>query len=286
MMKRQKSFQNDLPSLYIVATPIGNLEEFSPRCVETLKSVSIIAAEDTRTTQRLLSAYDIKTKCIAHHMHNEKNSADGILMLLKSGQNVGLVSDAGIPLISDPGFILVQKVIAEGYNVIPIGINNAALAALIASGLNTQRYTFVGFLPTQDKALHQELEQLKAYATTLIFYEAPHRIKKTLEKLLLSFGERQVVLAREITKIHEEFIRGNLSEVIEVVDELKGEMVIIVEGRETGRESDIDLTEINALINQQIKQGISASEAIKNLSKQTGLSKNEIYESYHKKEPS
>lgn len=285
-MKRQKSFQNDLPSLYLVSTPIGNLDEFSNRCVEILKSVSVIAAEDTRTTQRLLAAYDIKTKLIAHHMHNEKNSAEGILKLLECGQNVALVSDAGLPLVSDPGLILVQTVIQAGYNVIPVGINNAGLAALIASGLKVQPYTFVGFLPTQDKALRIECEQLKSYATTLIIYEAPHRIKKTLQKLESIFGNRQVVLAREITKIHEEFIRGQISELIEVVDDLKGEMVLIVEGHESDREKDIDLSEINAMIQNQINQGISASDAIKEISKLTGLSKNEIYQYYHQKEPS
>lgn len=285
-MKRQKSFQNDIVSLYLVSTPIGNLDEFSPRCVEILKSVSVIAAEDTRNTQKLLNHFNISTKCIAHHMYNEKNSADGILKLLSSGQNVALVSDAGLPLVSDPGLLLTQTVIQAGFNVIPVGINNAGLAALIASGLKVQPYTFVGFLPTQDKAFKLECEQLKSYATTLIIYEAPHRMKKTLQKLETIFGNRQIVLARELTKLHEEFIRGTINEVIEVVDELKGEMVLIVEGHQTDREKDIDLSEVNALIQNRINQGISASEAIKEISKLTGLSKNEIYQHYHQKEPS
>jgi 16S rRNA (cytidine1402-2'-O)-methyltransferase len=285
-MKRQKSFQNDVVSLYLVTTPIGNLDEFSNRCVDILKSVSVIAAEDTRTTQKLLNHFGINTKCIAHHMHNEKNSADGIIKLLNSGQSVALVSDAGLPLISDPGLILVQTALQEGFNVIPVGINNAGLAALIASGLKTQPYTFVGFLPTQDKAFRLECEQYKSYATTLIIYEAPHRMKKTLQKLETIFGNRQAVLARELTKLHEEFIRGNISELIEVVDELKGEMVLIIEGHETDREADIDLSEINALIQNRINQGLSASDAIKEISQLTGLSKNEIYSHYHQKEPS
>ena len=176
--------------------------------------------------------------------------------------------------------------IQAGYNVVPIGINNAGLAALIASGLKVQPYTFVGFLPTQDKAFRLECEQYKSYATTLIIYEAPHRMKKTLQKLESIFGNRQAVLARELTKLHEEFIRGTISELIEVVDELKGEMVLIIEGHESDREKVIDLSEVNALIQSRINQGISASEAIKEISKLTGFSKNEIYQQYHQKEPS
>lgn len=285
-MKRQKSFQNECPSLYLVSTPIGNLDEMTPRAVDTLKNVHVIAAEDTRNTLRLLSHFDINTKLIAHHLHNEKDSAAGILKLLEAGQSVALVSDAGVPLLSDPGAILVQTILNAGFNVIPVGIANAGLAALVASGIDPQPHLFYGFLPMQDKAFTQEVTQLKAYAVTLIFYEAPHRLKKTLQKLLPILGDRKAVIARELTKIHEEFLRGNLSELVEVADDLKGEMVLIVEGLPTQREQPIDLSEINAMIEHVMENGYSASEAIKEVSKKTGLSKNEIYNHYHHKEPS
>jgi 16S rRNA (cytidine1402-2'-O)-methyltransferase len=285
-MRRQKSFQNDLPSLYLVSTPIGNLEEMSPRAIDTLKNVSVIAAEDTRVSSKLLSVFDIHTKLISHHMHNEKESAEGILKLLRSGQHVALISDAGLPLISDPGYNLVLTIIEAGFNVIPIGIPSAALAALVVSGLNPQPYVFYGFLPTQDKALKQELNQLKSYGCTLIFYESPHRIKKTLQKILAELGDRKAVLAREITKIHEEILRGTLSELIEVVDDLKGEMVLVVEGLQTERNPDLDLSEIQAMIQSSMDAGLSASDAIKAISKQTGIPKNTIYQHFHQKEPS
>ena len=219
-------------------------------------------------------------------MHNEKESAEGILKLLRSGQHVALISDAGLPLISDPGYNLVLTIIEAGFNVIPIGIPSAALAALVVSGLSPQPYVFYGFLPTQDKALKQELNQLKSYGCTLIFYEAPHRVKKTLQKILAELGDRKAVLAREITKIHEEILRGTLSELIEVVDDLKGEMVLVVEGLQTERNPDLDLSEIQAMIQSSMDAGLSASDAIKAISKQTGIPKNTIYQHFHQKEPS
>ena len=285
-MKRQKSFQNDRPTLYLVATPIGNLEEMSTRAIDTLKNVHVIAAEDTRNTQKLCGVFDIHTKLIAHHLHNEKDSSQGILRLLESGQNVALVSDAGVPLLSDPGALVVESVIHAGYNVVPIGINNAAIAALIASGLSPQPHLFYGFLPIQDKAFRQELTQLKAYPMTLIFYEAPHRLKKTLEKMIPILGDRKAVIARELTKLHEEFLRGYLSELLEEAEGLKGEIVLIVEGLEGEREKPVDLSEINAMIQHVMENGYSASEAIKEVAKQTGLAKNEIYDHFHRKEPS
>lgn len=285
-MKRQKSFQNDRPTLYLVATPIGNLEEMSSRAIDILKNVNVIAAEDTRNTQKLCGVFDIHTKLITHHLHNEKDSSQGIIRLLESGQNVALVSDAGVPLLSDPGALVVESVIHAGYNVVPIGVNNAAIAALIASGLSPQPHLFYGFLPLQDKAFKQELIQLKAYPMTLIFYEAPHRLKKTLEKMIPILGDRKAVLARELTKLHEEFLRGHLSELIEEAEGLKGEMVLVVEGQEGDREKPVDLSEINAMIQNIMENGYSASEAIKEVAKQTGLAKNEIYDHFHRKEPS
>jgi 16S rRNA (cytidine1402-2'-O)-methyltransferase len=281
-MRQQKSFQNDVISLYLVATPIGNLDELTPRAIEILKSVAVIAAEDTRVTQKLLSRFDIKTKVIAHHAHNEAQSTQGILKLLNSAQSVALVSDAGYPLMSDPGSILVQTVIQAGYNVVPVSGSSAFLNALVASGLSVQPHVFYGFLPQQDKAFRQELNQLKAYPMTLVFYEAPHRIKKTLEKMLAILGNRRAVLARELTKVYEEFMRGTLSELLEAVQqEPKGELVLVVEGNLGDREAAIDLSEVHRRIESYIQQGSSASEAIKQVAKDMGIQKNIIYNAYH-----
>jgi 16S rRNA (cytidine1402-2'-O)-methyltransferase len=281
-MKRQKSFQNDLTSLYLVATPIGNLSEMTPRAIEVLKSVSVIAAEDTRNTQKLLQHFQIETRLISHHAYNEKESAQGILKLLESGQNVALVSDAGYPLISDPGHQVVQAVLQAGYNVIPVSGSSAALNALVASGLITQPFLFYGFLPNTDKDFRQTLNQLKAYPMTLIFYEAPHRIKKTLAKMIPILGDRKAVIARELTKKFEEFLRGTLSELSELDDELKGEIVLIVEGNGEPKPEIVDLSEINERIQAYIDSGISASQAIRQVAEESGLNKHDLYNSYHK----
>ncbi len=282
-MKRQKSFQNDLTSLYLVATPIGNLNEMTPRAIEVLKQVSVIACEDTRTTSVLLKHFGIETKVIAHHNYNEKESASGILKLLESGQDVALVSDAGYPLISDPGYILVQEVIDAGYNVIPISGSSAVLNALVASGLVTQPFIFYGFLPLSDKEFNQTVNQLKTYPYTLVFYEAPHRIQKTITRLIPLLGDRKAVLAREITKKFEEFLRGKLSEIGNIEDELKGEMVLLIEGKAEDKAEIVDLTEVNERIQAYIEAGISASEAIKQVAKEVGVNKHEIYNAYHNK---
>jgi len=282
-MKRQKSFQNDLTSLYLVATPIGNLNEMTPRAIEVLKQVSVIACEDTRTTMVLLKHFGIETKVISHHTFNEKESASGIVKLLESGQDVALVSDAGYPLISDPGYIVVQEVLSAGYNVIPISGSSAVLNALVASGLVTQPFLFYGFLPLTDKDFTQTVNQLKAYPYTLIFYEAPHRIQKTIARLLPLLGDRQAVIAREITKKFEEFLRGRLSELGDIEDELKGEIVLVIEGKAEEKAEVVDLTEINERIQAYVDTGISASEAIKQVAKEVGMNKHDIYNAYHNK---
>ncbi|NTW96575.1 MAG: 16S rRNA (cytidine(1402)-2'-O)-methyltransferase [Erysipelotrichaceae bacterium] len=282
-MKRQKSFQNDLTSLYLVATPIGNLNEMTPRAIEVLKQVSVIACEDTRTTMVLLKHFGIETKVISHHTFNEKESASGIVKLLESGQDVALVSDAGYPLISDPGYIVVQEVLSAGYNVIPISGSSAALNALVASGLVTQPFIFYGFLPLTDKDFTQTVNQLKAYPYTLIFYEAPHRIQKTIARLLPLLGDRQAVIAREITKKFEEFLRGRLSELGDIEDELKGEIVLVIEGKAEEKAEVVDLAEVNERIQAYVDTGISASEAIKQVAKEVGMNKHDIYNSYHNK---
>lgn len=281
-MNRQKSFENEEPTLYLVATPIGNLMEMTPRAVEILKSVDVIAAEDTRTTMKLLSHFEIQTHCIAHHMHNEYESAKGLLALLEEGKNVAVVSDAGYPLVSDPGQVAVNMVVEAGYNVVPVSGANAALNALVASGLPAQPFMFVGFLKANENERRKNCEELSKIRQTMIFYEAPHRIKKTLETFLEVFGNRKICLAREITKKHEEFLRGTVSEILDVCDDLKGEMVIVMEGCKDQEICDeIPFSVLNERIRTYIQNGYSTNEAIKKVAKEHGLSKNEIYKQYH-----
>lgn len=274
-MRRQKSFESNTPSLYLVATPIGNLGEFSERAIEVLNEVDIIACEDTRTSSKLLSHFGITTKTIAHHKHNEKVSSDGIIKLLEEGKNVALISDAGYPLISDPGYVLCQEVIEAGYHAIPVSGSNAMLAALVASGLSTEHFMFYGFLESTSSKQKKELELLKEYPFTLIFYEAPHRINKTLASLLEVFGNRNICIARELTKKHEEFIRCTLEESIEL-EELKGEIVIVVEGCSDVKEWDDD--SIIELVDSYVAEGISTKDAIKKVSKDIDVAKNRVYE--------
>lgn len=280
-MKRQKSFAFDQPSLYLVATPIGNLDEFTPRAVEVLKQVDVIAAEDTRNTMKLLTHFDIHTRLIAHHQHNEQASAKGLLEMLEDGKSIAIVSDAGYPLVSDPGQTITQLAIEAGFPVIPVSGANAMLNALVASGLPAQPFLFYGFLKAQEKERTKELLDLKYYPQTLIFYEAPHRIHKTLETMLTILGNRHICLARELTKRYEEFIRGTIAEVLEICEELKGEMVIVVEGSKEEKEPQQDMPSIQDQINHYVSGGLSSKEAIKKVAKERGLSKNDLYKEYH-----
>ena len=282
-MNRQKSFENDKATLYLVATPIGNLNEMTYRAVEILNSVDFIAAEDTRNTMKLLNHFDISTKLISHHEHNIQTSIPKILSLLKENHNIALVSDAGYPAISDPGYELVKEVIDNDFNVVPISGANACLNALVVSGINPQPFLFYGFLDHQDKKKKKELEELKYYKETIVFYEAPHHIKKTLQLMLSILGNRHIALAREITKKHEEINRGTIEEVLNVVDELKGEMVIVVEGSKEQPEGIIFEQSIEEHVNEFIEKGMSTKDAIKEVAKQRGVSKNLIYQEYHKK---
>lgn len=282
-MLRQKSFENEQATLYIVATPIGNLGEMSQRAIEILEKVDIIAAEDTRNTMKLLSHFHITTRLIAHHQHNEIHSANGLLELLEQGLSIALVSDAGYPLISDPGYVVVQKVIENGFPVVPISGSNASLNALVASGLNTQHFLFYGFLKSGEKERIKELLDLRYIPYTVIFYEAPHRIKKMLKSCLEVLGNRRICLARELTKKHEEFLRGTIEEVLEVAEDLKGEMVIVMEGSHEVKAPDADqaMPLVHDYIHQLIDEGFTTNEAIKRVAKERGLSKNDVYKAYH-----
>lgn len=274
-MKRQKSFENDQSTLYLVATPIGNLNEFTKRAIDILKSVNYIACEDTRTSKTLLDKYEIKARLISYHNFNESDSSNGLLKLLAEGEDVALISDAGYPLISDPGYEIVNRAIDEGFNVVTVSGPSAGLHALVSSGLETRHYLFYGFMSKVKK----ELEDLKKFPYTMIFYESPHRINETLKVAFEVLGDRKVCLARELSKKHEEYIRGNLSELLNLED-LKGEIVLMIEGYH--KENDvIDYYVIKDTIDNYIESGMTSKDAIKKVSKELGISKNDIYREYH-----
>lgn len=278
-MKKTKSFETEQASLFLVATPIGNLSEMSPRAIEVLNQVDVIACEDTRTSSKLLQYFNIKKKLIAYHNFNEKESSEGILKLLLEGHHVALISDAGYPLLCDPGNTLVRLVITHDFPVIPISGSNAALNALIASGLSVHPFFFFGFLNASSS---QRLKQLQKHANldcTLIYYESPHRIQKTLKDMLTVFGNREICIARELTKKHEEFIRFQLEDYNEI-ESLKGELVVIVEGK---KEEKMIVDEIFLELNQLIETGMNKSSAIKKIAKKYHISKNELYAFIHKK---
>ncbi|HBG67280.1 methyltransferase [Kandleria vitulina DSM 20405] len=280
-MYRQSSFKNDKASLYLVPTPIGNLGEMTIRSIEVLKSVNYIACEDTRNTIKLLNHFDIKAKLISHHEHNLHVAIPKILHLLEEGENIAIVSDAGYPAISDPGYELVKAVIDASYNVVPISGCNAALDALVVSGIAPQPFMFYGFLSHENKNKKKELEELKNQMMTIVFYEAPHRIKKTLTVMLEILGDRHIALCRELTKKHEEIIRGTISEVLEICDDLKGEMVIVVEGAKEIVEEEVFEQSIKEHVQSFVDKGMSAKDAIKEVAKIRKLKKNHVYEEYH-----
>ena len=267
--------------LYLVATPIGNLEDITLRALRVLKEVDLIAAEDTRTTLKLLNHFDIKKPLMSNHRHNEENREDILIAKLKEGQNIAVVSDAGTPGISDPGEVIAKKAIEEGIEVIPIPGACAAISALIASGLDTKEFTFFGFLPLNKKLRKEKLEEIESESKTAIIYEAPHKLKETLKDLAYIVEDRQIVLARELTKIHEEFIRGNISEIINKSENLKGEMIILIEGAQKEKKENF----LNALdLKEHYKfyenQGLEKKEIIKKIAKDRGVSKNEIYKEF------
>ena len=273
---RQQTFVNGKPTLYLVATPIGNLSEFTPRAIEVLKSVSVIACEDTRTSKTLLDHFQIDTKVMAYHKFNEKESVGKFISYLNEGNDIALISDAGYPLVSDPGNVLVDEVLSRGFNVTTISGSSAFLNALVASGFSLERFTFVGFLDSKSSARKRELEGLKNNKETLIFYESPHRIKEFLEDLLLVFGDRRVTLARELTKKFEEFIRNNISEILKIVDTLKGEMVVIVEGNKEQKETIEEAKLVQEIA--ELSRKYSNKEVVKILVDKYDLKKNYVYD--------
>lgn len=280
MIQRQKSFEEGGPVLYLVPTPVGNLNEMTPRAVEVLNSVDVIACEDTRNSGQLLKHFGIHKRLIACQNFNEESSANGIVKLLEEGNTVALISDAGYPLISDPGQRVVFDVTEAGYRVIPLSGCSAFLNALVASGLVVQPFIFIGFLPSSENDRKKKLVEYAHYPMTLVFYEAPHRIAKTLRDMQEVLGDRRCVIARELTKLHEEFLRGTISQLLEAADDLKGEMVIVVEGCSEQEETYSDET-LMKMVEEAMQSGISRSKAVKDVANKTGVSKNRIYALVH-----
>ena len=274
----QKSFKNDVATLFLVATPIGNLSEMSPRAVEVLKEVDLIAAEDTRNSQFLLKHFDIETAMMSYHDFNEDKASEDILLKLAQGENIALISDAGYPLISDPGYRVVQKVVNKGYNVVPISGSSAFLNALVASGLVVHPFAFMGFLESKESSLIKQLNEIKDLNMTSIFYLSVHKVEKTLKIMYDVLGERNVCLARELTKKHEEFIRGPLSEVINMIEVQKGEYVIVVEA---GKKEHLDSVTLLQKVEEFIEGGMKPSKAISKVAKEFNYSKNDLYNAYH-----
>ena len=265
--------------LYIVATPIGNLEDITIRALNILKSVDLIAAEDTRQTLKLLNHFEISKPLISYHRHNEDVKSEILLEKLNEGQDIALVSDAGTPGICDPGEVVIKKAIESNITVVPIPGACAMINALIASGISTSEFIFLGFLPLNKKNRKQKLEEIKNSNKTIILYEAPHKMKNTLEDLKDIIGDRRITLARELTKIHEEFIRDNINNILDKIDSLKGEMILIIEGKSSENNSQNELNELTLEEHYEYykKQGLDKKEIIKKIAKDRNVNKNEIY---------
>lgn len=265
--------------LYIVATPIGNLEDITLRALRILKEVDLIAAEDTRQTLKLLNHFEISKPLISYHRHNEDIKSNILIEKLKNGENIALVSDAGTPGICDPGEEVIKKAIEENIEVIPIPGACALINALIVSGLNTSEFLFLGFLPLNKKLRKEKFEEIKKSEKTIIIYEAPHKMKNTLQDLKDVINDRKIVLSRELTKIHEEFIRKNINELLDNIDNLKGEMILIIEGnkKEKNEKNELNFLSIEEHYKYYEKQGYDKKEIIKKIAKDRNVNKNEIY---------
>ncbi|MGN1327383.1 MAG: 16S rRNA (cytidine(1402)-2'-O)-methyltransferase [Clostridia bacterium] len=276
--------------LYLIATPIGNLGDITYRAVETLKMVDIIAAEDTRHSLKLLNYLEISKPMISYHRHNEDTKTTELIKILREGRNIGLITDAGTPGISDPGEEIVKEAIKENIEVIPIPGASALINALIASGLNTKEFAFYGFLPLDKKLREEKIEDIKRQNKTIIFYEAPHRLIKTLKELKNKFGNIEIVIAKELTKIHETFFRGNIEDLLVNFNEneIKGEYVILFEVH-TKTEKQIEIETINRMsLDEQYeyysKEGMSKKDIIKKIAKNNKVTKDEIYKKFLNKE--
>lgn len=267
--------------LYICGTPIGNLEDVTYRLIKILNKVDIIAAEDTRKTGKLLNHYDIKTKMISYHEHNAEKRVDQLLGYIQEGLDLALVSSAGMPGISDPGYEVIKEALNLGLEVVPIPGPTALISALVVSGLPTDRFVFEGFLPRQGKKRRQTLRQIKKEKRTIVVYESPYRVKKTLRDLENKIKGRKIALVRELTKMYEEKIYGTCPEILAQLEdrEIKGEIVLVIEGRQQAEiETDWQDYDVVEHVKLLMKEGYTKKEAIKQVAAERGLSRNQVYE--------
>ena len=274
----QKSYDGS-PNVYLIPTPIGNMEDITLRSIKLLKEVEVIFSEDTRVTGLLLQHLNIKKKLFANHEYNEEENKEKIISYLQAGYSVGIVTDRGTPIISDPGYTLTKHVISQGYNVVGIPGATALIPALIMSGLEPSPFLFYGFLNSKQQRREKELEELKDIKATMIFYESPHRIQKTLKDMVKILGNRKISISREISKKFEEVLRGTITEILDTLIDPKGEFVIVVSGNYSAKNYD-DVTVVEH-VNVYIKEGNSVNTAIGLVAKQRNVSKKEIYKEYH-----
>ena len=275
-MMWQKSYDGT-PSVYLVPTPIGNLEDMTFRAIKILNEVDVIFSEDTRVTLQLLNHFNIKNKLIHMDDHNEEDVKNNVLSYLKDNKNVAIVTDRGTPIISDPGYKTVKFLKEMGYNVIALPGATAFVPALVASGISGEHFLFYGFLSNKDKKMHDELDMLKDSEFTIVFYEAPHRILRTLNSMLEVFGDRYISISREISKIHESVFVGLISSAIESID-VKGEFVIVVSPSQEIVVNDMSIIEN---VDMYIRSGLSSMDAIKRVARERKIPKNDVYKEYH-----
>lgn len=274
----QKSYDGS-PTLYLIPTPIGNMDDITLRTIKILNEVEVIFSEDTRVTGQLLHHLQIKKKLISNHKFNETNNYELAISYLKDGHNIGLVTDRGTPVISDPGYDLARYVMEQGYHVVALPGATALIPALITSGIMPMPFLFYGFLNSKEGKRKKELEELKKLPYTLIFYEAPHRIHDSLKNIREIFGNRKISIAREITKRYEEIYRGLIDEVMEEILDIKGEIVLVVSGN--NEEETYDNLTIIEHVNLYIKEGHSSKEAIKLVARDRNMKTNDVYRAYH-----
>ena len=275
---KQHSYDNS-PTLYLVPTPIGNMEDITIRALNILKEVDVIFAEDTRVTKQLLNHFNINKKIISSHLYNEENNEQKEINYLKEGKNIAVVSDRGTPVISDPGYVLAKTAIEEGFNVVCLPGPTAVIPAIVMSGLAGGPFTFYGFLNSKESKRKNELESLKNQTFPIAFYEAPHRIEKTIKSIIDVFGNRKAAIVREISKKYEEVIRGDLNYLLKEIPNIKGEIVLVVDGNHETK--TFDNLSIKDHVNLYIEDGLSSKEAIKKVAKERGIPKSEVYNEYH-----
>jgi 16S rRNA (cytidine1402-2'-O)-methyltransferase len=289
-MKIQKSFEDEKQGIvYVVPTPIGNLEDITYRGLKILREVTVIAAEDTRNTRNLLNHFEIRTPLISYHEHNKESRERQLIERLENGEKIALVSDAGMPAISDPGYELVQAAIKADQSVVVLPGANAALCALVGSGLPASEFLFYGFLPRKKKDKEAELLRLKSLPSTIIFYESPYRLKDTLKVLYDQLGDRKLVIARELTKRFEEYVRGTISELYSWTEdhELKGEFCLVLEGSSDSEEEKDLLWWSHLSVNDHVtnymeEHEVSSKEAIKLVAKDRQMARREVYQAFHR----